>query len=141
MAWWSVVGLFRHTYSDARRVPRYEHRVVIVSAPDRDVAEAKVLLEFREYSEGEGIEFLEQWEVDSIIDELGDQVVEVASDMRVSALPARAYVKQYWENCPASCDEMGWTHIWFNLDGTRSGCYNCMENREGRLWEEAIPSE
>ena len=70
MAWWSGIGLFRHTFEDARRVPQYEERVVLVAAPDRATAEAKILREFRQYGAGDaGIEFLQEWCIDEVVDE------------------------------------------------------------------------
>jgi hypothetical protein len=32
------------------------------------------------------------------------------------------------------CEGVGQKHKWFNLDGVRSGCYNCRVVREGQLW-------
>ena len=36
---------------------------------------------------------------------------------------------------PDSCDERGWTHLWYNNGNNTSGCYNCCEVRKGQLWK------
>jgi hypothetical protein len=70
------------------------------------------------------------------LDELGDEVVEVATTMRISQMAVKTYVEQYWSDLrPPSCDNVGWKHVWYNRDGKTSRCYNCMEVRDGRLWE------
>jgi hypothetical protein len=137
MAWWSAIGLFRHTYGNGRKIPQYEERVVVVAAVNRENAESKVLRAFGEYAaNNEGIEFLGEYEIQEILDELGDKVVEVATTMRISQMAVETYVEQYWSDLrPASCDNVGWTHVWYNRDEKTSGCYNCLEVHDGRLWE------
>ena len=33
------------------------------------------------------------------------------------------------------CEAAGAQHHWYNIDNSRSGCYHCKVEREGRLWE------
>ena len=32
------------------------------------------------------------------------------------------------------CEAAGSQHLWYNVDGKRSGCYHCQIEREGQLW-------
>lgn len=141
LKWFALTGLFRHILPFEGCVPKYEYRTTLCAAKDRESAERTLLEECRDYAD-EDIQFLEEYEIFELDDPPGKKPVEVAHDMIVSTAEPETFIKTQWcRDRVDSCDAQGWTHAWHKLDGVRSGCYNCREVREGRLWEKAADHE
>lgn len=131
---YGCIGIFKHCFEGPNRVTQFEERVVMTEATNYEEAEEKILAEFEEYAT-EGTIFLNEYEIFEIDDE--QLVTEVASSMKVFKGTDEEYLERYYyDQRPISCDEVGWKHAWYNIDGKRSGCYNCQEVREGRLWKD-----
>jgi hypothetical protein len=130
---YGCIGIFKHCFGGSNQIPQFEERVVMTEAASYEEAKVKILAEFKEYA-GEGTIFLNEYEITEIDDE--KQVIEVASSMKVFKGTDEEYLERYYyDQRPISCDNEGWKHAWYNLDNQRSGCYNCQEVREGRLWK------
>ncbi|MCE7992491.1 MAG: hypothetical protein HEP71_10935 [Roseivirga sp.] len=35
----------------------------------------------------------------------------------------------------SNCENVGASHVWYNIDGKYSGCYHCLIKKEGQLWK------
>jgi len=135
MKWFGSIGLFLHKYQDPRRIPKYELRTTICQARSQKIAEARFLREFADYAQ-DGTRFLEQWQVVDLYGAPGRIPLETSYQMITTDLSPKEFIKVHWlGDRPQSCEEMGWTHSWHNLDNRRSGCFNCRTVRKGRLWE------
>ncbi len=134
--WFSATALFRHTRRNRAFVSQYEERVVVVRAPTEAKAEELFLAEFAEYAPPGGpVRFLGEYSIQPLSEPPGSTVVEVGSMLRVTPIAPKEYLARYWGTLrPASCDTVGWTHVWYNKDDTLSACYNCLEERPGALW-------
>lgn len=137
MKWYGAIGLFRHVRRDKRFVPRYEERIILLSARNRVSAERKVMREFQAYTSDE-VSFLNQYEVYELRASPSSRTpLEVAWLMRTTKIKPREYVRTLWSDLrPKSCDDVGWKHCWHNRDGKTSACYNCLEVRPGQLWKD-----
>ncbi len=133
MGWYSGIGLFRHIRPGTTFVPQYEERVVVVRSVNAAKAKKKILGEFEEYAQ-DGIEFLGEYEISDIDGEPGLKPIEVSSMMRVSDGEPEEYLTKVWGDLrPASCDDVGWVHCWYQKTSQTLGCYNCLTARRGRL--------
>lgn len=127
---YSCIGLFKHSYDDPNRTPKFEERVVIAEAPSLDEVEKIFLSEFMEYS-SYGIQFLNEYEIAEIIEEVNNKVIEVASSMKTFDGTQDEYLNKHWSDPkPISCDNVGWKHVWYKHDAENSHCYNCQEERK-----------
>ena len=134
---YSCIGVFKHTYDNPDIVTKYEERVVVTEAETAEEAEKLFLTEFREYAV-DGIEFLNEYEINEIFEEKDSPVTEVACSMKTYTGTPEQYISRFWyDQKPVSCDDMGWNHVWHNRGGGFSVCYNCQEEREGELWKNA----
>ncbi|GAA5480741.1 hypothetical protein Hhel01_04270 [Haloferula helveola] len=130
-------------------LPKFERRTTVCSAPNEAQATERLLAEAKEYPATEQIKFLGDYLVQELDDSPGDLPVEVAHEMTIGVHPEsgaiidpKAFVDQHWGRSKiASCDALGFEHVWYNLDGMSSGCYNCEAVREGRLWERAAETK
>jgi hypothetical protein len=139
--WFALTGLFRHVYPHDDRIPKYEYRTTLCAAKDRESAEQTLLQECRDYA-GDGIEFLEEYEVFELDGSPGKKPVQVVYEMIVCDDEPEAFIKAHWcRDKVDSCEARGWTHVWYNQGDTHSACYNCREVREGRLWERTADHE
>jgi hypothetical protein len=124
-------------------LPKFERRTTICSAPDEERAVEKLLAEAKEYPTSDHIKFLGDYLIQEIDEPPSDEPVEVAHEMSIGVDPnagqivkPNEFLKNYWDRSRiASCDALGFEHVWHNRDGETSGCYNCDVVREGRLWE------
>jgi hypothetical protein len=39
------------------------------------------------------------------------------------------------------CVAVGGEHEWYNIDGSKSGCYHCLQVRVGELWKETSKTD
>ena len=133
----SCIGVFKHNHDNPDVVTKYEERVVLAEAPSPEEAEEIFLSEFRKYAT-DGIEFLNEYEINEIYEEKDSLVTEVACSMKSFEGTTEQYLKRHWyDQKPLSCDDVGWKHVWHNHGGGISACYNCQEKREGELWKNA----
>jgi hypothetical protein len=127
------ICIFKHTSQDKNKVNQFEERVLLTEAETYEKAEEKFLDEFQEYESDECI-FLNEYEIFEI-NEIDKPVIEVASSMKVFTGTDDEYLDKYfYDQKPLSCDNVGWQHSWYNVDGKRSACYNCQEIRNEKLW-------
>ena len=125
-------GIFKHTYEDLKRIPKFEERLVITEAISESVAEREIIAEFKKYAQ-DGIELINEFNI-SEINENG-VVTEVSSTMRIFQGTDEEYLDQYWYDLqPITCDDKKWDHVWYNKGAGKSACYNCQEIRNGDLW-------
>lgn len=136
--WYGAKGLFKHLYGHKNLKDKYEEAVFVLKAASVDEAEQRASKLFNEYANEEnGINFTGHYEICPLYHSVRNGS-EVYWSMRISRLSPKKYVEKYWnEGKPDSCDERGWTHVWYNKDNKTSGCYNCKEVRKGKLWKKA----
>ncbi len=135
-SWFSIKGLFRHMHPEQPTVQdRYEERIIVLKAESEEQAHERALVLFRKYAHEElGIIFTGHYEMCDLLEPVRAGR-EVYWHLRISRLSPEKYIEKYWDDGrPRSCDDRGWTHFWYNLDGKRSGCLNCQEVRRGKLW-------
>ena len=138
--WYSAKGLFKHAWGNKDAKDRYEEAVFVLKAISEDEAAEHAIKLFNEYAneyadDEMGINFTGHYDICPLHDPVraGRQAYWF---MRISRLSPRKYVEKYWnDGKPDSCDERGWTHVWYNNGNNTSGCYNCYEVRKGQLWK------
>jgi hypothetical protein len=139
--WFALVGLFRRVCANEDRIPKYEYRTTLCAARDRESAEKTLLAECRSYAT-DGVEFLDEYEVFELDRPPGKEPVQVAYDMILSPSDPETFIRTHWSREKVdSCEAQGWTHVWYNHDGSHSACYNCRQIRAGRLWEQTSDHE
>ena len=128
------ICIFKHIFHDKNKVSQFEERVLLTDADSYEKAEEKFLIEFKEYGSDECI-FINEYEIFEI-SETDKSIIEIVSSMKVFNGTDSEYLDKYfYDQRPLSCDDIGWQHSWYNIDGKRSGCYNCQEIRDGKLWQ------
>ena len=135
-SWFGVKGLFRHVLpGHPSAKARYEESIIVLKAESDEEAHEQALELFQKYAEEEpGIVFTGHHEVCALFDPVRAGR-EAYWFMRISGLSPEKYIEKYWDDGrPRSCDDKGWTHAWYNLDGKSSACFNCREVRRGQLW-------
>ena len=135
--WYSAKGLFKHKYLDAAKQPKFEEQIILLRANSIDMCEKKALKIFKKNeAPQDGIFFLRLMDVYKLFDIPADGS-EIYSFMRLSQLSTKKYIDEYeHDGKPDSCDKIGWNHVWYNIDGNRSGCYNCNKTSKKKLWNE-----
>lgn len=110
--------------------------VLKASSEEQAAERARKLFKRSEHADEElSVTFTGEWELIELFDPVREGR-EVYWLLRMSSLSPQKYVARYWDDgYPASCDQKGWTHSWYNYDGKRSACMNCREMRRGRLWK------
>ena len=136
--WYNAKGLFKHVNDDKDMKDKYEETVFVLKAGSEDDAMERAIKLFNGYADEDiGIMFTGHYEICRLFEPVKNGS-EVYWSMRISRLSPKKYVERYWnEGRPDSCDEKGWTHVWYNKDNKNSGCFNCNEVRKGQLWKKA----
>ena len=124
----SCIALLKHTFEDPKRIPKFEERVLFVSAQSEEDAEKLFSADINEFA-GEEVELLEK-EISEMYPEDG-AVVEVASSMKIFAGANQEYIERFWDDQkPITCDTVGWSHVRFRRSELVYGCYNCQQEFE-----------
>ena len=142
MPWYSMTAIY-HWEQMGSTLPKFERRTTICSVPDEARAIERLLAEAKDYPTSGHIKFLGDYFIQGIDDPPSDEPIEVAHEMSIGVDPnsgriieAEEFLEHHWGRSRIeSCDTLGFEHVWHNLDGKSSACYNCEEVREGRLWE------
>ncbi len=134
---YSGIGVFRHTFDNQNKITKFEERVVLIEAATYEEAETLMLEDCEEYAQEDGVSFLGEFEISEISGRADKPVIEVARSIKVFTGTDEEYLQRFWDDQqPLSCDDNGWTHVWFKQADNLSACYNCQEEREGELWED-----
>lgn len=97
--WYAARSVFRwlHVTPDFPGHEIYEERIVLIQATSFEDAFRRAEVEAREYSSGMEMEFMEVVDVYHLFErKLGDRV-EVFSLLRESTLPAKEYVRSFFQ--------------------------------------------
>jgi len=133
---YSGIGVFKHSFDNPNKIAKFEERVVLIEATSYEEAESLMLVDCEAYAQTEGVSFLGELEIAEITGRADTPVIEVARSIKIFTGSDEEYLQRFWDDQqPLSCDDKGWSHVWFKLGDSRSGCYNCQEEREGELWE------
>ncbi|QMU60557.1 MAG: hypothetical protein GKR92_02135 [Gammaproteobacteria bacterium] len=131
---YSGVGLFKHVFENLNKITKYKERVVMTEASSLKEAEQVILKEFKDYAI-DGVEYLELYKVEEMYPE-ERPVTEIASTLKVFAGSDKEYIEKFWNGQrPYSCEDVGWSHVWYKKSEGISSCYNCREERDGELWQ------
>lgn len=144
--WYSMTAVY-HWEAEASRLPKFERRITICSGASEEEAEAALMKEAEEY-QTDTIKLLDNYTTQKIDETPSMEPIEVAHEMGVgidtnsgNPIAPGEFMSHFNVSRIESCDLLGLDHCWFNQDGENSGCCNCKEVRQGRLWETPIAEE
>ncbi len=133
--WFTAKGIFLHKSQISNQKQWYEERIILLKAESEKKALKSANKEAKDYVKDlDGTEFSAITEVYELYEKLDDKC-EVFSSKTISDLEANEYLENFYPDSPEDCEANGEKHSWHNLDGKNSACYNCLVEREGKLWE------
>ncbi len=126
---YSGIGVFKHVFDDPNKITKFEERTVITEAPSYKDAENLILSEFKDYC-GNGISFLDVYEINEVIESPEQPVTQVARSIKVFTGSDEEYLQKFWDDQqPLSCEDNGWRHVWFTRTDKTIACYNCQKEK------------
>ncbi len=133
--WFSVKGVFLHEPQAKNMKQWYEERIILLKAKGRKTALRRAQNEAQSYCKGlDGTQLVKITEVFLLYLEPGDKA-EVFSSKTISRLEPEEFLETFYPTTPENCETIGEEHSWHNIDNKKSGCYNCLMVRKGKLWE------